>query len=87
MTAVELMLSLIRSAVTGKQQEVIDSINNETLEEIYKIAETHNIAHIIAFALSKNQKLGNDEISKKFTGTNRKITNIKEYANSLKRKK
>ncbi len=70
MTAEVLMLSLIGSVVTGKEvkQEVIDSLNSEILEEIYRIAEAHDLAHIITFFLSKNQKLGNDEISKKFSG-------------------
>lgn len=69
MTAVELLFSLIRSAVTGREatQEVIDSINNEVLEEIYEIAEIHDLAHVIAYALSKIKKLGNDEINKKFS--------------------
>lgn len=69
MSAVKLMLSLIRYVITGEEitQEIIDSLNNEVLEEIYRIAEFHDITHIITYALSNIRKLDENDTSKKFS--------------------
>lgn len=60
----------MRAGVCGESvdAEVIDSLNADTLSELYNISSTHDVAHILGVALAKCGKLGEDTHSKSFRG-------------------
>lgn len=64
----DLLLALLRYAIKG---EALDSAVKESLDSgkyatLFKVAKNHDVAHIIAYALEKNNLLGDDEVSKQF---------------------
>ena len=62
------MLSLIHYGIDIKEEsiEIDKTFISENLEPLYKLSKVHDMAHIVASALSKLGLLGDDEISKKF---------------------
>ena len=68
MNTTEILFSLIRSELCGApvNADVTESINEEMLMHLYQLSDAHDIAHIVASALSKVKVLGSDEASEKF---------------------
>lgn len=68
MSTVELLMTILRSEVLESEElEVIKSeLTEEALEKLYKLSKAHDLAHIVASALIKLGKLGQDELSKKW---------------------
>lgn len=66
----KVLFLLLRAGVCGEpvDAEVIDSLNADSLSELYNISSTHDVAHILGAALSKCGKLGDDDCSKSFRG-------------------
>ncbi len=64
----KILFSLIRLEICGTpvSYEIINAIDADVLIALYELSSAHDMAHIIASALSKVGKLGEDEISKKF---------------------
>ena len=48
------------------EAKIVNELNAEILERLYTISKAHDLAHILAVALSKCGKLGDDLVSKKF---------------------
>lgn len=63
---IDLLFLLIGFEVFGKPIKDIEKydFSPETLEKLLKVSRAHDIAHLVASALRKLGKLGNDEISK-----------------------
>ena len=59
-----LLMALLRNEVCGEDVE-IDAISEAELGELYTFATSHDLAHLVASALSKRGLLLDDEISKK----------------------
>ncbi len=64
----KVLFLLLRAGVCGEpvDAEVIDSLNADSLSELYNISNTHDVAQILGAALSKCGKLGDDDCSKNF---------------------
>ena len=68
MKTFELLLVLLSSKCFGESLngDIIGQIDGDKLLEIYNISKAHDVSHIVGSALSKNNMLGDDDISKKF---------------------
>ena len=68
MDVIEILFSLLRCELKGipLNTQKMNDIDNETLSSLFSVSTAHDIAHIVASALCKNGRLGNDEISEKF---------------------
>ncbi len=64
MNSADLMFSLLRSELFGTD-EIIENITEEELSELYKLSKKHDMAHIVASALSKRGLL-DGEVGAKF---------------------
>ena len=64
----KVLFSLIQSEISGKELDgkYLDDLSNETMEQLYKITKSHDIAHLVASALNKQKLLTKDEISQKY---------------------
>lgn len=64
----DLLFALLRREVCGGSvdQNLIHSLSQETIENMYLLADRHDLAHLSGQALSNLGMLGNDEISKRF---------------------
>ena len=61
------MFSLIRSEICGEKINISkDDLPNNLLENLYLLSDEHDMAHIIASALSSAGLLDNDEVSQNF---------------------
>lgn len=66
--ALDYLILLIRSAITGEKLEFSDEISSQ-FDKIMRLARLHEIAHLAAFSLINNQLLHDDkqiEIARKF---------------------
>ena len=65
---IKVLFSLIQSEISGKELDgkYLDDLSNETMERLYKITKSHDIAHLLASALNKQKRLVQDEISQKY---------------------
>ncbi len=72
MDVASIMFSLIRSEVVGGavDETVKSELTPEVYRKIYTLANGHDVAHLVASALSKNGLLGTDDVS---TGFNKKM--------------
>ena len=64
----KVLFSLIQSEICGKELDgkYLDNLSTETMEQLYKITKSHDIAHLLASALNKQKLLAQDEISQKY---------------------
>ena len=62
---IENMFILLRSELCGVAQADTESLSAENLVDLYKLAKAHDLAHLVASALSKRGLLGEDEVSRK----------------------
>lgn len=61
------MMNLIAYEICGKKLATQDlSLTDEELEELYKLAKAHDIAHIVGDALVKNSLIDNERIMAKY---------------------
>lgn len=58
--------SLLSSEIGGQVNALPSTLSYEELEELYRLASAHDVAHIVGQALSKCGCLGEDNISKQF---------------------
>ena len=60
----KVLFSLIQSEICGKELDgtYLDDLSNETMEQLYKITKSHDIAHLVASALNKQKLLAQDEL-------------------------
>ena len=67
-TSTLILFSLIQSEICGKELDgkYLDNLSTETMEQLYKITKSHDIAHLVASALNKQKRLTQDEISQKY---------------------
>lgn len=63
-----IMFSLIRSEITGIAQEegIKKMLTPAMCQRLGTLASKHDVAHLVAAALSKNGLLGDDDVSQKF---------------------
>ncbi len=68
MNTENIMLSLLSSELQGTavSVDVIESIDSDMLSSLYTLSDAHDMAHVVASALSKAEKLGTDAVSEKF---------------------
>ena len=66
---IKLCMQVIRAEVTGEtlSEEVIRQITPEMMAKLYQISSKHDLAHIVAVVLQKNNLLGEDALSKRFS--------------------
>ena len=70
MNTTELLFAMICSEISGKSKiDVKEQISPDSLSELYRIAKTHDVAHIVSAALYKHGILGNGETSQKFNNS------------------
>lgn len=64
---IEIFLKLVKSEIlaTPLEDGVAKSVTPDMLKQLYALSKQHDMAHIVAAALEKNNLLGEDEISKK----------------------
>lgn len=64
---VEIFFKLVKSEIlaTPLEDGVAKSVTPDMLKQLYALSKQHDMAHIVAAALEKNNLLGEDEISKK----------------------
>ncbi len=60
------LFALLRSEVCGGTEGIPASLSTEELAELYRLAATHDLAHIVGQALGKCGCLGEDDASKQF---------------------
>ena len=66
---IEILFALIKSEISGEKvkDEITQKINPEILKPLYKISKKHDLAHLVANALEKLDKISNDnEVGKAF---------------------
>lgn len=65
---IKVLFSLIQSEICEKEpnEKYLDDLSNETMEQLYKITKSHDIAHLLASALNKQKLLAQDETSQKY---------------------
>lgn len=68
MNVASIMFSLIGNAIAGTpvDETVKGELTAEVYRKIYTLAENHDVAHLVAYALSENGLLGTDEVSNRF---------------------
>lgn len=68
MDVIEILFSLLRCELKGSPLDTqkVNDIDDKTISSLFSISTVHDIAHIVASALCKSGRLGNDEISEKF---------------------
>lgn len=68
MDAAQWMLKLIRFELQGTpvSTEDLDALDAQLLSELYRLANAHDLAHVVGSALSKLGKRGDDQASKDF---------------------
>lgn len=66
---IKLFMQIIKAEVTGEslREDVIADMTPEMMERLYRISNKHDMAHIIAAFLQKQNMLGEDAISKKYS--------------------
>lgn len=69
MSTQKILLSILKYELAENDENNIQmaGLNAQVYPELFDMAQSHDIAHIIASALSKAGLLGEDEISKKFS--------------------
>ena len=62
------LFALLRSVLWGEElnRSLFEDLNEETLEELYKISKKHDMAHIVGAALDKADLLAEGKTSEKF---------------------
>ncbi len=65
----DLLLELLRSAITGKPLENKGSLSQEQLRWLYQVSRQHDLAHLVALALQSNGLLSKGEEAWKPFGT------------------
>ena len=61
------MMELIASEVCGKSIDKSQySLTDEELAKLYKLAKSHDLAHLVGDALIKNNLIGDSEVKAKF---------------------
>lgn len=68
MCVASIMFSLIHSEIcnVALEESIKTKLTSEVRRELYKLSNKHDVAHIVASALSKAELLGEDEISETF---------------------
>lgn len=68
MDAAQWLMKLIRFELQGAPvaAEELDALDAQLLSELYRLADAHDLAHVVGSALSKLGKLGDDQTSKDF---------------------
>ena len=64
----KILFSLIQSEICGKELDatLLQELSAEVLANLYEISNKHDVAHIVASALSKYKKLAQDAISQQY---------------------
>lgn len=67
MNTSSVLIALIRREICGNEipEDIRESINAESLLDLFKLSKAHDMAHIVAKALDELGLLGDNEISKK----------------------
>lgn len=64
---IRVMMDLIASEVCGKEIDKSQhTLTDEELVKLYKLAKSHDLAHLVGDALIKNDLIGDGEIKAKF---------------------
>ena len=67
MNTTELLFLLLRSEICGNKNEVItESLSENDLKSLFRLAKAHDISHIVSSALEKRGLFSNDEVSRRF---------------------
>ena len=68
MTESDILFALLRHQICGEEigEEVKQALTPERLEKVYKLATSHDLAHLAGQSLSQLGLLGEDEVSGKF---------------------
>lgn len=66
---VTIMMALIKSVICDEpvDNKLIEQITPEVRKELYSLSKKHDLAHLVAYALKKENALGDDEISELFS--------------------
>lgn len=66
---IKLYMQLIKAEITGTpvSEEVLGQITPEAKEQLYHISRKNDLAHVIAAVLQRNNLLGEDELSGKYS--------------------
>lgn len=62
----ELLFALLRSEICGTDEKLPQSISESTLNELYDVAKSQAVVHIVSNALHKREILGANAVSEKF---------------------
>ncbi len=66
---VTIMMALIKSVICDElvDKNLIEQITPEVRKELYSLSKSHDLAHLVAYALKKEKALGEDELSELFS--------------------
>lgn len=60
------LFALLRRELFGGEETLPSALSSDELEQLYRLASAHDVAHIVGQALSNNGLLSDDEPSKQF---------------------
>ena len=64
----KIMFAFMKSALSGKKisDEILQSIDDETLKKVYNLSKKQDVVHIVGHALDKNNIACSDEVAKAY---------------------